>query len=427
MEFDPGNVCCYGRAVLDADAARLLSTWAAASPGPVELQPVEALRSSGLVNEQVTGPPPEVWTVVDTTVETGLDDTGTGTEGGATVPVRIYRPSPGQLPVVVYAHGGGWTLLSIDAVDTLCRHLAIGARCAVISVGYRLAPEHPFPAAFEDVDAVTRWAAAGGLGWQPPRLAVAGDSAGGNLAAAVALAARDRGSPRIDLQLLLYPAIHPDVDTPSMQSLGSDPSFRLTPATMRWFWSNYLGDDLAAATDPRAVPGAAHDVRGVAPAMVVTPEFDPLKDDGRRWARRLGEAGVDVTLIEPAGLPHGFAMMLGVVPAARRALDGVIAETRRTMHPPLELAREFRRRPFGRHSEDLQKLLHQMRSQPIRGKHFLFISRTNEEWVLGRFSDDVPPVPDVDWSVRFDDLEEAEWHVFKLRWRDIFGEELGDE
>lgn len=401
---------------LDADAARLLEDWAAAAIGPVEAQPLEELRNSGLINDDVTGPAPALWSVFDVNVDRS---------SGPPVLVRIYRPSPQTSATIVYAHGGGWTLLSIDAADTLCRHLAAGSGCAVVSVDYRLSPEHPFPAAFDDMFTIARWVAHGGLGWIPVRLGVAGDSAGGNLSAAVALEARDTKEFSVDVQILLYPATALDFDTPSMQALGDDPRFRLSPGTMRWFWSNYLSGDLSV-TDQRAVPAAAEDLSGVAPAIVVTPCFDPLSDDGRRYASRLRDAGVDVDLIQPPTLPHGFAMMLGAVPAARTALDDVITKVRRAMNPLPALAEEFRHRPFGTHSSELQQLLHRMRSQPIAGKHFLFISETNSEWVLGRYSEDNPPKPLIDWSVRFSDLEAAEWHVFKLRWFEIFGEELFD-
>ncbi|MDP2291418.1 MAG: alpha/beta hydrolase [Actinomycetota bacterium] len=407
-------------ASLDADAAHLLGTWAAAAVGPVEEQPVEQLRNSGLINAQVTGEPAPMHQVVDLHV---------AGEAGPDVPVRVYRPSEGELPVVVYAHGGGWTLLSIDAADTLCRQIAVDAQCVVVSVGYRLAPEHPFPAAFDDVWAVTAWVADGGLGWRPTRLAVAGDSAGGNLAAGVALESRDTGRFTVDLQLLLYPATDIDLQTPSMLTLGPEPRFRLTPGAMVWFWSNYLGDlDTSVhTTDQRAVPAAATTLSGVAAAIVVTPGFDPLKDDGKRYAEQLAAAGVHVELVEPETLPHGFGMMLGAVPAARSALADVTTRVRRAMHPRPAIADEFRRTPFGRHSAELQLVLHEMRSEPIAGKPFLFISETNQEWVLGRYSDDVPPVPVVDWSTRFTDLESAEWHVFKLRWKAMFGEDLGDD
>ena len=408
-------------AKLDQDAAALIGGWAAAALGPVEEQSIEQLRNSGLINSSVTGDSPIVHQVTDASV-VGAD--------GFQIPIRLYRSADREQPVIVYAHGGGWTLLSIDSVDTFCRHLAIGSGCSVVSVGYRLAPEHIFPAAFEDMWAVTAWVAGGGLGWTPTRLAVGGDSAGGNLAAAVALHARDTGTVAIDLQLLLYPATGLDLDTPSMRELGGDPRFRLAPSTMRWFWGNYLGGDLTV-TDQRAVPAAARTFVGLPSALIVTPGFDPLRDDGRAYAALLRAAEVPTDLVEPDAMPHGFIMMIGAVPAARVVVDDIIRRVRRLMNPSpaterLGLADEFRRTPFGTHSAALQLLLHQMRAAPIAGKSFLFISETNKEWVLGRYSHELPPTPEVDWSVRFHDLESAEWHVFKNRWMHCFGEELTD-
>jgi hypothetical protein len=196
---------------------------------------------------------------------------------------------------------------------------------------------------------------------------------------------------------------------------------------MRWFWSNYLGPDFEQMADQRAVPMQATTLTGVAPAIVVTPGFDPLKDDGRRYAERLRASGVAVQLVEPETLPHGFVMMLGAVPAGRPVLRDITRRVRAVMHPLPAVAAEFRRKPFGSHSADLQRVLHEMRAQPIAGKWFLFISETNDEWALGRYSHDVPPVPTVDWTTRFRDLESAEWHVFKTRWLDLYGEELFDD
>lgn len=406
----PDDVPCAPE--LDAHAAALLAEWLAMTPVPVHEDDLERLRSSTLLNPDVTGTAPAVWSVTDTLVPGRVD-----------IPVRMYRPSASPtLPVVVYAHGGGWTLLSIDHADVLCRNLALRTHSVVVSVGYRLAPEHRFPAAFDDVWDVVAWAAGGGLGHTPPRLGVGGDSAGGNLSAAVALRARDTAAFGVDLQLLLYPAIDPDLDTPSMRDLGPDPRFRLGAETMAWFWQNYLG--AARSADVRAAPMQATDFSGVAPCVIATAGFDPLKDDGIRFADALRESGVRVDHVHIAELPHGFAMMLGAVPAARPAFDRVLDRVRQVLHPVPELAAEFRSRPFGRHSEDLQRLLHQMRSQPIAGKHFLFMTRSQEQWVLGRYHEDPPLRTTLDWSVTFTDLEEAEWHVFKLRWREIFGEVL---
>ncbi|NBP49969.1 MAG: alpha/beta hydrolase [Actinobacteria bacterium] len=307
---------------LDPDADALLTMWHDASAGPIELQPLEALRNSGLINPTVTGPKVEVERVSDR-VATGSN--------GHEVGVRVYEPGADEAPVLVYAHGGGWTLLSVESCDALCRRISAAARCTVVSVDYRLAPEHPFPAAYEDMWCAVEWVAHGGLGSRPSRIAVGGDSAGGNLAAAVALAARDSGTIRLSAQLLLYPATDTDLDTPSMRSNGADPKFRLSPPTMRWFWGNYLRGDLSC-TDERAVPARAASHAGLAPAIVVAPKYDPLHSDAVRYAGRLEKAGTPVDLIEPPTMPHGFAMLIGAVPSAAPIVDDVIGRLGAALH-----------------------------------------------------------------------------------------------
>lgn len=307
---------------LDDDADALLRGWAAAAVGPIELQPLDALRNSGLVNESVTGPKLEVARVAD------LRATDSH---GHSVGVRVYEPGVADAPVLVYAHGGGWTLLSVESCDALCRRICVGANCTVVSVDYRLAPESPFPAAYDDVWCALDWVHAGGLGRAARRIAVGGDSAGGNLAAAVAIAARDTGRVPLVAQLLLYPATDTDLDTPSMRTNGSDPKFRLSPPTMRWFWSNYLGGNLSCA-DPRAVPARARAFDRLPHAIVVAPMFDPLHSDAVRYASLLRDAGTRVTLFEPPSMPHGFAMMLGAVPAAAPIFDEIIERLREVLH-----------------------------------------------------------------------------------------------
>lgn len=306
---------------LDPDADALLSGWLAAAAGPVEDQPVALLRSSGLINESVTGP--------RLTVRSVDDRTATGRDGHR-VGVRVYDDAGAGAPVLVYAHGGGWTLLSVESCDALCRRICATTGCTVVSVDYRLAPEHPFPAAFDDVWCAVEWVATGGLGFVPERVAVGGDSAGGNLAAAVAIVARETGAVDLAAQFLLYPATDTDLATPSMLGNGSDPKFRLHPRTMAWFWGNYLGGELSC-TDPRAVPARSASFAGLAPAVVVAPMFDPLHDDGVRYAELLRRDGTPVDLIEPPTMPHGFAMMLGAVPAALPVFEDVIRRLHRTI------------------------------------------------------------------------------------------------
>jgi acetyl esterase len=232
----------------------------------------------------------------------------------AGVPVRVYRPSPGDLPGLVYFHGGGWVIGSLESHDPLCRMLAARSGCAVIAVEYRLAPEHPYPAAVEDAWTVTAWAAER---FSP--LAVAGDSAGGQLAAAVALRAREAGV-TLALQVLIYPVTNHAFDTRSYREHGE--GLVLTTALMRWFWARYLQDE-TRADEPDCSPLRAPDLAGLPPALVLTGEYDPLRDEGEAFARRLSEAGVPVRLRRYEGLIHGFIRMPAVIDRANDAIDEV--------------------------------------------------------------------------------------------------------
>ncbi|WP_019633372.1 alpha/beta hydrolase [Actinomadura atramentaria] len=224
------------------------------------------------------------------------------------VPVRLYRPEPAgaPLPALVYLHGGGWVLGGLENVDVSCRDLAAEAGCAVLSVDYRLAPEHPFPAAVRDAWAVTEAVAAdpGRFGADPARLAVGGDSAGGNLAAVVALLARDRG---VDLahQLLVYPVTDTARDTPSWRDYGS--GYGLDGEEMARFMELYRAG--ADPADPLLAPLRAPDLSGVAPATVVTAEYDILRDEGDAYARRLAAAGVPVAHRCFPGVVHSFFLL----------------------------------------------------------------------------------------------------------------------
>ena len=226
---------------------------------------------------------------------------------GSDLPVRTYWPAtvsdtPG---VVVYFHGGGWVLGDLDTHDATARRMSNDAGSLVVSVDYRRPPEHRFPAAAEDAYAALLWAAehARELGPDPDRLAVAGDSAGGNLATVAALMARDREGPTIALQLLIYPVTDHDFTTESYMDSTVD-GF-LVPAHMRWFWDQYV-PDLEQRDHPYAAPLRAADLRRLPPAHVLTAECDPLRDEGQRYATRLREADVEVTLQHCPGTFHGF-------------------------------------------------------------------------------------------------------------------------
>lgn len=241
---------------------------------------------------------------------------------GGALPVRVYAPKGAGLPVLVYLHGGGWVLGDLDSVDPLCRIFANGAGCLVVSVDYRLAPEHPFPAAPEDAYAALRWAAenAQALGADARRIAIGGDSAGGNLAAAATLMARDRGGPALVYQVLNMPVTNFAFDTPSYEQFADD--YPLARADMQWFWRHYLARP-ADGGQPYASPLRAADLRRLPPGLVVTAELDPLRDEGEAYAARLREAGVAVETRRYAGMVHGFTGMAASVDQARRALDEI--------------------------------------------------------------------------------------------------------
>jgi acetyl esterase len=239
---------------------------------------------------------------------------------GGDVPARLYVPDAGEagLPLVVYLHGGGWIMGSLESYDPVCRALANRARAAVLSVGYRLAPEDPFPAAVKDAWAALRWAEehAADLDADPARLAVAGDSAGGNLAAALAVRARDHGGPALRAQLLVYPATDPRMESSSFVEFAH--GFGLTADEMEWSWGAYL--DGADLDDPDAAPARANPLN-LAPAVVVLAELDPLRDDGAAYAAALEQAGGRARVIEVPRAVHGFWRFLAVSRLARETLD----------------------------------------------------------------------------------------------------------
>jgi acetyl esterase len=236
------------------------------------------------------------------------------------VPVRTYTPhGNGPWPVLVWFHGGGWVIGSVRTHDVPCRALASRANCRVVSVEYRLAPEHRFPAALEDAWTVTRAIVA-----EHDQVAVGGDSAGGNLAAAVALRARDQGLP-LALQLLIYPATDCDFTRPSVQAYAT--GYGLTRGTMRWFWNQYLGD--TPADHPEAAVIRAADLRGLAPALVLVCEYDVLHDEGIAYADALQAAGVPVQVVEEPGMIHGFFRIPAAIPRAKIAHDVCAAALRK--------------------------------------------------------------------------------------------------
>jgi acetyl esterase len=234
--------------------------------------------------------------------------------------VRVYTPAGrGPLPVLVYFHGGGFVLCSLDSHDGTCRSLANAAGAVVVSVDYRLAPEHRFPAAPEDCFAAAQWVArnAAEIGGDPARIAVGGDSAGGNLAAVTALMARDRGGPSLRFQLLIYPVTDFAFGTASYRENAT--GYFLTTDMMKWFWGQYLADPRSGA-EPYASPLRAKDLRRLPPALCITAGYDPLRDEGEAYARRLSDAGVAATLTRYDGMFHGFFGMDAQLDAAKRAI-----------------------------------------------------------------------------------------------------------
>jgi len=239
---------------------------------------------------------------------------------GGELPLRVYRPASARpLPALLYFFGGGWVLGTIDTADGVSRSLANSSGALVAVVGYRLAPEHPFPAAVEDCYAAVRWAAghAEEIGADPARLVVGGDSAGGNLAAAVALRAR-AGGPALAGQLLVYPNTDQLADDRSMRA--ADDPFLFNRRSVAWYRRHYLANPDDAA-DPLASPLRAESLAGLPPALVITAEYDPLRDQGEAYAHRLADAGVQVELSRYPGMAHGFFTMAGTVDASRAAIQ----------------------------------------------------------------------------------------------------------
>ncbi|MCX5197172.1 alpha/beta hydrolase [Streptomyces sp. NBC_00249] len=269
-------------------------------------------------------PPPAVGSVRDLAVP--------GADGAPPVPVRVYRPDPRRWPAprptVVFCHGGGWVLCDLDSYDSTVRELCRASGAVLVSVGYRRAPEARFPAAAYDAWAVLRWAGehVTALGGDPGALVVAGDSAGGNLAVASLLLARERGGPPVALQALAYPCLDAAADTPSYRSDAE--GYFLTAAHLRWFWEQYLGPG-GDGRHPLASPLRAA-LAGLPPAHVVTAGCDPLRDEGAAYVRALRAAGVRAARDHHQGMFHGFLALPGLLPQARQALDrlgGAVAST----------------------------------------------------------------------------------------------------
>ena len=293
---------------LDPQCARVLKEWEKWSA--LEAMTVQALRARdvrGLRN--LGGGLVEVAEVLDIVIP------GPAGEIGA----RVYRPEDGvPVGILVWLHGGAWIMGSAKLFDDHACALAVASRCLVVSVDYRLAPEHPFPAGLEDCFAAVQWVAdhRGALGAPEARIAIGGDSAGGNLAAVVTHRARDLGSPRLDFQLLVYPLMAFAVDTPSRNAFSQGYS-EVGPDEPNWL-ELYLSDP-SEATDPRVSPLFAESVADLPPALIVTAQMDPLCDEGEDYGRRLAEAGVPVQIRRYPGMIHGFMAYAGAIDLAADA------------------------------------------------------------------------------------------------------------
>ena len=313
---------------LDLDVMLVLDMIRMAGRPPFETLTPDEARAAYANSRKVLQPPPEdVADVRDLATPGPVSD----------IPLRLYRgrgtTADETLPVLVYYHGGGWLLGDLDSHDGVCRRFANAARCCVISVDYRMAPEHKFPACVDDCAAATRWVAAQAhaLRIDPERIAVGGDSAGGNLAAVMALLSRDGALPPLAFQLLIYPATDMMMTTVSSQAIGD--GVPLTSKTMRWFIDHYMRN-AADARDWRASPLRAADLSGTAQALVLTCTHDPLCDEGIAYAQRLERDGVRVTHVHFSDQIHGFVSMGRIIRASDVAIDMMAAVLKKVLWPP---------------------------------------------------------------------------------------------
>lgn len=302
---------------LDPQIKVLLDEMAALNLPPITAFPPEIARRSFAAQQAGMPPGEPVASVENRTIP--------GPAGE--LPVRIYTPEgSGPFPILVFFHGGGWVICDLDTHDAQCRSLANGAGCVVVSVDYRLAPEHKFPAAPQDCYAATLWVAehAADLNGDASRIAIGGDSAGGNLTAVVAQMVRDQGGPNLVFQLMIYPATDFSAQLPS--KIENAEGYFLTLEDMQWFEGHYLNSE-ADRFNPMASPMQARDLSKLPPALILTAEYDPLRDEGELYGQRLREAGVPVTVRRYNGLIHGFFGMGAAIDEARRA----VAETAQTL------------------------------------------------------------------------------------------------
>ncbi|MFO1160861.1 MAG: alpha/beta hydrolase [Reyranellaceae bacterium] len=310
---------------LDPESQRLIDLMLAANrPAWNTLSATDARAQYLALRPGAQGPRPADVKVVDRTIPGPAGD----------LAVRLYRPASAaadaEIPALVFAHGGGWVFGNLDSHDVLCSQLALEAGIAVFAIDYRLAPEARFPGAFDDVVAGLQWVAANGasVGIDPSRLAIGGDSAGGNLAAAVALWARDHGGPKLRLQLLAYPVTDAVARAESYRRYAD--GYGLNAVTMEWFFDHYTPDK-ATRGDWRVSPLRAASLAGLPPALVVTAGYDPLRDEGRAYAFRLQQEGTLADLVEFGGMLHGFLSSPMLLHGARRGTSLCAAALREAL------------------------------------------------------------------------------------------------
>ncbi len=306
---------------LDPQAQKVVDALAALNLKPFkDSTPAEA-RESMRSRTAALGPFEEVAAVTDHRVPVA----------GGEITVRVYKPAGmGPHPVLVFYHGGGWVIGDLYTHDGICRAMVNAAGCAVASVDYRLAPEFKYPVPVEDSYADLLWVVANAtrLGLDPARIAVGGDSAGGNLAAVMSLLARDRRGPRLLLQILVYPVTSYDFGTASYRENAT--GFVLTTEDMRWFWRHYLSRE-EQGREMMASPIQAKSLADLPPALVITAGCDPLRDEGEAYAARLRDAGVAVTLTRYPGMFHGFLRMTRILDQSRVLLDEIAGALKKAL------------------------------------------------------------------------------------------------
>jgi acetyl esterase len=307
---------------LDSQAEAFLRQLDEAGGPPLnEMTPAEAREALAATVKETAGEPEPVGSISNRSILGPLGD----------IPIRVYTPEGASpFPALVYFHGGGWVAGDLEMVDPLCTLLANRAGAVVVSVAYRLAPEHKFPAPLEDCYAAAQWVSdnAAEFDVDPRRIAVGGDSSGANLAAAVSIVTRDNGTPDLAFQLLFYPVTNLDYETDSYRENGA--GYFLTTDMMRWFWGHYLESE-DNGRDMRASPLLVEDASGLPPTFVVTAEFDPLRDEGEAYAELLREAGNDVTVKRYDGQIHGFVTRSGIMDKGKQAIEDAATQMRQAL------------------------------------------------------------------------------------------------